>query len=122
MRPDLIKLGMLNRKYNTFSNQIFSLDTFDSSCITYSRNFSPAMGLWEDPASATGSAGLGTYLRKFDITGSDSMVMQQGNETDNLARILVEVDGKGSDVSIRVGGLAVKSIERRIDPVSMELV
>ncbi len=122
MRPDLIKLGMLNRKYNTYSNQIFSLDTFDSSCITYSRNFSPAMGLWEDPASASGSAGLGAYLRKFDITGLDSMVMQQGNETDSLARILVEVGGKAGDISIRVGGLAVKSIERKINPASMELV
>jgi predicted PhzF superfamily epimerase YddE/YHI9 len=123
MRPDLIKLGILNRKYNTFGNHVFSLDTFDSSCITYSRNFSPAMGLWEDPASASGSSGLGTYLRHFGITSSGSMVMQQGNEKDNLARILVEIEGEaGRDDVVKVGGLAVTSIQRKLELAPAETV
>ena len=62
-------------------NHVFSLDTFDSSCVTYSRNFSPAMALWEDPASASGSSGLGTYLRHFGITSSGSMVMVPGMQS-----------------------------------------
>ncbi len=123
MRPDLIKLGIMNRKYDTFGNHVFSLDTFDSSCVTYSRNFSPAMGLWEDPASASGSSGLGAYLRHFGITSSGSMVMQQGNEKDNLARILVEIAGEGGRTdAVKVGGLAVNSIQRKIDITRTETV
>ena len=116
MRPDLIKLGIMNRKYNVWSNHIFSLDTYDPSCITYSRNFSPLMGLWEDPASANGSAGLGTYLRHYGISASESMVMQQGNEIDNLTRMLVEIIlENGHMKNVRVGGLAVNSIERKLE-------
>lgn len=123
MHPDLIKLGMMNKKYRTFSNHIFSLDTYDQDAVTYSRNFSPAMGLWEDPASASGSAGLGGYLLHFGITASDRMIMQQGNEEDNLATIHVEIEkSEGSAPVIKVGGLAVNSIQRSVDMSTMETV
>ncbi len=116
MRPDLIKLSILNKKYNVWSNHVFTLDTYDPGCITYSRNFSPCMGLWEDPASANGSAGLGAYLKRYGITASDSIVMQQGNEIDSLARMQVEFTMEGGSVkNVRVGGLAVNSIERPLD-------
>ena len=116
MRPDLIKLGMLNKKHDVWSNHIFTLDTYDPGCITYSRNFSPCMGLWEDPASANGSAGLGAYLKHFEITASDSIIMQQGNEADSLARMQVEFSMDGKTVKkVRVGGLAVNSIERPLE-------
>ncbi|MBN2071410.1 MAG: PhzF family phenazine biosynthesis protein [Candidatus Krumholzibacteriota bacterium] len=123
MHPDLIKLGIMNRKYGVWSNHIFTLDTFDPGCVTYSRNFSPLMGLWEDPASANGSAGLGAYLRHFGITASDSIVMQQGNEIDSLARMQVEFTMDGSSIGVvRVGGLAVNSIERSLDASAADRV
>ncbi|MBN2185468.1 MAG: PhzF family phenazine biosynthesis protein [Candidatus Krumholzibacteriota bacterium] len=116
MHPDLIKLGILNKKHDVWSNHIFTLDTYDPGCITYSRNFSPCMGLWEDPASANGSAGLGAYLKHFGITASDSIVMEQGNEIDSLARMQVEFTMDGGAVrNVRVGGLAVNSIERPLE-------
>ena len=123
MHPDLIKLGILNRKYGILTNHIFTLDTFSRSCITYSRNFGPAMGLWEDPASANGAAGLGAYLLKYGVTTSGSMIMEQGKEVDSLARILVEIDHKdGETSSVRVGGLAVTSITRQLSIESGEII
>lgn len=123
MHPDLIKLGIWNRKYGIKSNHIFSLDTFNTECITYSRHFGPAIGLWEDPASATASAGLGAYLIEYGITRSDSMCMEQGKEVDSLARILVEIDHKGGEVdSVRTGGLAVTSITRKLNVDSGEIL
>ena len=116
MHPDLIKLAILNRKYGIMTNHLFTLDTFDSEYITYSRHFGPAMGLWEDPASANASGGLGNYLITYGVTSSTAMVMQQGMEVDSLARILVEIGRDGDETtSVKVGGLAVTSIVRKID-------
>ncbi len=116
MHPDLIKLGMLNRKYGILTNHIFTLDTYDADCVAYSRHFGPAMGLWEDPASANASGGLGNYLITYGITSSNSMVMQQGKEMESLSRIYVEIDRENDETrSVRVGGLAITSITRKID-------
>jgi hypothetical protein len=51
------------------------------------------------------------------------MVMQQGKELDSLARILVEIGREGGETtSVKVGGLAVTSIVRRIDLESGEIM
>ena len=123
MHPDLIKLGILNRKYGILTNHIFTLDTYDSDCIAYSRHFVPAMGLWEDPASANASGGLGNYLLTYGITSSSSMVMQQGKERNCLSRIYVEIDRENDiTTSVRVGGLAITSITRKIDLETGEML
>jgi PhzF family phenazine biosynthesis protein len=115
LHPDLIKLGIFNKRYNIFTNHIFTTDTFSDECISYARHFGPAMGLWEDPATALAAGGLGEYLVKYGISGTGSMMMEQGSEIDRLARLYVEVDRKGDAVtSVRVGGLAATSISRKI--------
>jgi PhzF family phenazine biosynthesis protein len=115
LHPDLIKLGMFNKKYDTFTNHIFTLDTFDEENISYARHFGPAMGLWEDPATAMSSGGLGEYLLKYGVTKSGSMTMEQGSDTDRLARIFVEItkDKDGSS-KVKIGGTAATSIVRKL--------
>ena len=123
MKPDLIKLAMLNRRHGVQTNHIFTLDSFSADCISYSRHFGPAMGLWEDPASATASAGLSTYLLEHGVTTTDSMIMEQGKEVGSIARIHIEVSrDKGRPESVWVGGLAVTSITRKLDLVSGEVL
>jgi PhzF family phenazine biosynthesis protein len=115
LHPDLIKLGMFNRKYDTFTNHIFTLDTYGEESITYARHFGPAMGLWEDPATAMSSGGLGEYLLKYGVTRSGSMVMEQGSDPGCLARIFVEItDGGAGSASVKIGGTATTSIVRRL--------
>lgn len=116
MNPDLIKLALMNKRFGIHTNHIFTLDTFHTDCVAYSRHFGPAVGLWEDPAAGTASAALGTYLVRHGGVTSGSMIMEQGKTVESLARIFVEVDQTESDVnSARVGGLAVTSLTRRID-------
>ena len=123
MNPDLIKLAMLNRKHGINTNHIFTLDTFDPGCVTYARHFGPVIGLWEDPASAMASGGLGSYLLNYGVTNSDSMVLEQGKEVDNLAKIRVEVERKDGEIkSISVGGLASTSIAQKIRIEGDEIV
>jgi trans-2,3-dihydro-3-hydroxyanthranilate isomerase len=115
LHPDLIKLGMFNKKYNTFTNHIFTLDTFDEQCISYARHFGPAMGLWEDPATAMSSGGLGEYLMRHGITKSGSMVMEQGSDPERLARIFVEItEGAKGGNTVKIGGMASTSIVRKL--------
>ncbi len=115
MSPDLIKLNQLNKQFGIQSNHLFSLDTFSEDCITYSRDFIPSLGMWEDPASGTSSAALGTYLIRHGITSSGSRIMEQGNEKGSLAKILVEKgDSENTTESIWIGGLAALSIKRNI--------
>ena len=123
MKPDLIKLGLVNLKLGIDTNHIFTLDTFNPDCTTYSRHFAPAVGMWEDHATGTAAAGLGTYLVRHGISISRSMVMEQGKEVENLARILVEIDqAEGENSSAWIGGLAVTSITRKINIENEEIV
>jgi trans-2,3-dihydro-3-hydroxyanthranilate isomerase len=123
MKPDLIKLAILNKRYGVQTNHVFTLDTFNTDCITYARHFGPAMGLWEDPASATASAGLSTYLLEYGVANTDRMIMEQGKEPGSIARIHVEVSSSnGNPESVWVGGLAVTSITRRLDLMSGEVL
>jgi trans-2,3-dihydro-3-hydroxyanthranilate isomerase len=115
MRPDLIRLGMLGREYGIQTNHLFTLETFSPDCISYARHFGPAMGLWEDPATAVAAGGLGEYLVSHGITSARSMQMEQGSDAGRLARLLVEVDHEDGNVSaVRVGGLAATSLVKRI--------
>jgi len=125
LHPDLIKLGMFNKKYDTYTNHIFTLDTFSEECISYARHFGPAMGLWEDPATAMSSGGLGEYLLKYGVTRSGSMVMEQGGDPERLARIFVEVTrGENGANKVKIGGTATTSIIRklRIEGNTVEIV
>ena len=123
LHPDLIKLGMFNKKYNTFTNHIFTLDTFSEECVSYARHFGPAMGLWEDPATAMSSGGLGEYLMRYGVTKSGSMVMEQGSDPDRLARIFVEItEGAEGGNIVKIGGMAATSIVRNLQIEDRESV
>jgi predicted PhzF superfamily epimerase YddE/YHI9 len=123
MNPDLIKLGIMNRTYGIHTNHLFSLDVFTPDCTAYLRHFAPALGMWEDPASGTAAAALTSYLLRHGVVTSGNLVVEQGKETDNLARIIVEgADPDDPTAEMRIGGLAVTSISRRIGIEAGELV
>ncbi len=123
MNPDLIKLGLISRKCGLHTSHVFALDTYHADCVAYLRHFAPALGMWEDPASGTAAAGLASYLLRHGVVTSGHMIMEQGKDIDALARILVEApDPEDPTGEIRIGGLAVTSITRRIAIEAGELV
>ena len=122
MHPDLIKLALMNKRYGIDTNHIFTLDTWQEDRVSYARHFAPVVGLWEDPATGTAAAGLGTYLLRHGVITVGSMIMEQGNDSGTLARILVEVeDGAIETGNVRIGGLATTSISRTIEVTSGEV-
>jgi trans-2,3-dihydro-3-hydroxyanthranilate isomerase len=123
MNPDLIKLGLMNRKTGIHTNHVFALDTYSEDCVAYMRHFAPALGMWEDPASGTAAAGLASYLLRHGVVTSGNMIIEQGKDVSSLARILVEpLDAGDPSGEMRIGGLAVTSITRRIGIENGELV
>jgi trans-2,3-dihydro-3-hydroxyanthranilate isomerase len=123
MNPDLIKLGLMNRKTGIHTNHVFALDTYTADCVAYMRHFAPALGMWEDPASGTAAAALASYLLRHGVVTSGNMIIEQGKDPANLARILVEpLDSEDPLGEMRIGGLAVTSITRTIRIENGELV
>jgi trans-2,3-dihydro-3-hydroxyanthranilate isomerase len=115
MHPDLIKLSLLNRRYGIDTNHIFSTDTYEQKSTSYSRHFAPKLGMWEDAATGTAAAGLGTYLLRHGVVATGKMLMEQGKEENRLARILVEIDESDKSYNVAcIGGLAVTSITRTV--------
>ena len=123
MNPDLIKLGLMNRARGIHTNHVFAVDTYSEDCVAYMRHFAPALGMWEDPASGTAAAGLASYLLRHGVVTSGNMIIEQGKDIGNLARILVEALNPEDPLGeMRIGGLAVTSITRRISIENGELV
>ena len=115
MHPDLIRLMLMNQRIGVDTTDIFTLDALNEDAFTYSRHFSPATGLWEDIASGAGAASLASYLLRHGVITPRTMIMDQGNEIDSLARVFVEVEAeKDGKVPVRIGGLAVTSITRTV--------
>lgn len=123
MNPDLIKLGLMNRARGIHTNHVFAVDTYSEDCVAYMRHFAPALGMWEDPASGTAAAGLASYLLRHGVVTSGNMIIEQGKDIGNLARILVEALNPEDPLGeMRIGGLAVTSITRKISIENGELV
>jgi len=115
MHPDLIKLGLMNKRAGIDTNHIFTLDTFDENNAAFARHFAPAVGMWEDPATGTAAAGLSLYLLRHGAVTSYSMVMEQGKEVASLAKIYAEVDEYNENGGrVKIGGKAVTSITRKL--------
>jgi predicted PhzF superfamily epimerase YddE/YHI9 len=123
MNPDLIKLGQMNRRCGIHTNHLFAIDTYSADCTAYMRHFAPALGMWEDPASGTAAAGLASYLMRHGVVTSGNMIIEQGKDIDNLARILAEpLNPEDPLGEMRIGGIAVTSITRRIGIENGELM
>lgn len=114
MHPDLIKLKLMNMKFGVNTTDIFTLEPVHDECVTYSRHFSPAMGMWEDYGSGAGASSIAAYLLKFGVVSPKSMVMEQGRELDRLSRVQIALEeNSDGSVAVQVGGLAVTSMTRR---------
>jgi PhzF family phenazine biosynthesis protein len=113
MRPDLIKLKLLNLKLGVQTTDVFTTDAINDDCVCYSRHFSPAMGMWEDLGSGAGGSSIAAYMLRHGIITAQAAVMEQGPEADKLSRVHVDVrETNGEAIAVQVGGLAVTSMTR----------
>jgi trans-2,3-dihydro-3-hydroxyanthranilate isomerase len=115
MNPDLIRLRLLNEKLGVLTTDVFTLEPVSEGCVTYSRHFSPAMGMWEDDASGAGAASIAAYLVGHGSVSPGLMIMEQGRDLERLSRVVVEVgENEDGNIPVQFGGLAVTSTTREI--------
>ena len=116
LKPDLIKLSILNQKYDIQTNEIFTLEPINPDSSVYTRSFSPAIGLWEDIASGSGTGSIAAYLVRHGVFNPGRIIIDSGSNIDNPARVFIDVgEPIDSKISLRIGGLAVTSIVQSIN-------
>jgi len=115
IKPDLIKLSIMNKNNGIQITDLFSLDTADES-TAHTRHFGPAVGILEAAGSGMSAVGIGSYLTRHGLTAGKTMVFRQGNDTKNLSKVYCYIDPSDKDHrSVYVGGLATTSIQRDIE-------
>ncbi len=116
LSPDFRKLAEYCRLREIVSVHCFTFDVLDEACHVHCRDFSPAVGVPEDPATGTASGALAAYLVCNDLLPAglqgkgNSVVrisMEQGHCLDRPSLIQTEVTVQdGRPAAVRVGGSA----------------
>jgi trans-2,3-dihydro-3-hydroxyanthranilate isomerase len=119
MKPDLAKIAELNREQGVASTHCYSLETVEADSHLHTRDFSPALGIAEDPATGTANGALGAFLLHHGIFEPKQericLKVEQGYEIGRPSTIYVEVDGEPrSPRTVRVGGTAVTVLEGKM--------
>lgn len=109
MRPDLDAIAACNRRLGVSSTHCYSFETVEPTSHLHTRNFSPAVGIPEDPASGTANGALAAFLLQHGVLTPEReqvrLIVEQGFECDRPSFIHVELDGEPrSPRTARVGG------------------
>ncbi|MDY6044390.1 MAG: PhzF family phenazine biosynthesis protein, partial [Peptoniphilus sp.] len=98
--PKRRRMKELSKRYHCLSYHLFYYDS--ASNTADQRNFSPAIGVWEEAGTGTGSGAMYYYLRSKHVFSADHLVARQGQEIGRPSEIYVsEKAGR-----IYVGGTA----------------
>jgi len=116
MNPDLPAMSEYNKAIGTVSTHCYSLQTAERGSHLHTRDFSPAVGLPEDPATGTANGALGAFLLYHGVFTPERekvrLRVEQGFEIDRPSFISVEVDGEPNRPrTVRVGGTAVAILQ-----------
>lgn len=104
MEPKRRRMDLLTEKYGC---QCFHLFYYDGEESIYQRNFSPAVGIWEEPGTGTASGAMYAYLKEKNRLARDQITCYQGEEMGRPSEIVLdEIDG-----AVYVGGKACVVME-----------
>ncbi|ASS75543.1 hypothetical protein CIG75_11470 [Tumebacillus algifaecis] len=116
MNPVQSRIAAHNRAHGVTSTHCYSFDTIHETSHLHTRDFSPAVGIPEDPATGTANGALGAFLLRHGVlvpTGERlRLTVEQGFAIGRPSFLTVEVDGEpNSPRTVRVGGTAVPIIQ-----------
>lgn len=116
MQPKLAELAIWNRAINVVSTHVYTTDTVDTHHDFHTRDFSPAVGIAEDPATGTATGALTALLYEHGLVqASQSYQFEQGYEIKRPSVIQARIE-TGSDgvLQVYVKGSAVRSLSGSI--------
>ncbi len=114
LTPDFQALTKVSNDNGVQTIACFSMETTEASNTLHIRDFCPAVGVDEVPASGTTNGALAGYLLRhgFIPDKSQRIWAEQGAEIGRPSLICCEIDVQNSEIeTLRVGGQAVASIK-----------
>lgn len=129
-QPNLTKLAELNHADGVHTTHLIAPSDREGSLV-YTRDFAPAVGIPEDPATGTGSGAMGAYLIKNGLLNELSSQAQwsrqdgnrqvvrfvslQGYAINRPSQITIEVTSdQGCPIQVKVGGRAVCMLDGKM--------
>ncbi len=118
LKPNFSLLKEICLKIGISSVHLFTLETKSPLALAHARNFSPLLGISEDPVTGTANAALGYYLFKNDIVKGISplsFIIEQGESVFRPGEVFTEVHFEKKNIkTIKLGGKAVTVMEGEI--------
>lgn len=117
LTPDFAAIEALSQKLGVDTVALFCSETVLPESTIHCREFCPAVGTPEAPATGTTNRALACYLLRHDLLESNidsrrCIIAEQGFEMGRPSRICTEMTVQGERaVDIRVGGVATKTME-----------
>lgn len=104
MEPKRRRMGELTEKYGA---QSFHLFYYDGANRVVQRNFSPAVGIWEESGTGTSSGAMYFYLKEKGLLREEKIICHQGEEMGRPSEIVL----REKEGSIYAGGKACVVME-----------
>ena len=117
VKPDFSGLARLCRANGIGTVSLLTMETVHASSTIHCREFAPALGTPEAPASGTTNRANACYLLRHGVIddtpdGKRIVVTEQGYEVARPSEIRTEITlADGAISQVRVGGVATKSTE-----------
>ena len=114
LAPDFRKLTDVSNAYGVHTVACFAMETENPENTLYIRDFCPAVGADEVPASGTTNGALTGYLVRYGLVpaGAQTVLAEQGAEIGRPSLIRCEITSEdGVLTSVQVGGQAVASLK-----------
>ncbi|ERJ11986.1 PhzF family phenazine biosynthesis protein [Haloplasma contractile] len=110
--PDFKRLKAHNKKHGIASVHLFTFDTREDDCLLYTRDFSPAVGIDEDPVTGSANGALAGYLVIEGILEQkqNRFKIMQGNSKGRIGTLDISTDVIDGNIRIQVSGSAVRAI------------
>lgn len=125
LRPDFSTLEALSRSEGVHTIACFALNGAEAATTLSIRDFCPAVGVNEAPASGTTNGALAGYLMShgFIAPQSQRLMASQGAEIGRPSVIISELDvTDGIITRLRIGGTAVPTFSGNLLPLDAKEV
>ncbi len=117
IKPDMARLETCCRKQGVDTVMLFCAETENPDADVHCREFAPAVGASEVPATGTTNRALACFLHQYQVrafhnTGKTVLRVEQGIEMGRPSRIISTVFCRDGEVTeVGVGGHATRTLE-----------
>ncbi|QQE77168.1 PhzF family phenazine biosynthesis protein [Alicyclobacillus sp. SO9] len=106
LQPNFDAIKKLNEQQGAASTHVYTFSTKERDSTLHARDFSPAVGILEDPHTGTASGALGAWLVDQGKLEPGEFVFEQGWSVGRPGFIHVAVSKMQNQMQVKVGGKA----------------